>query len=97
MDNQMENNKSSHNKALVLGILSIVFIFICQIAGLILGIIGLRKSGKDGNDNADAPWVLNVIGIVVNSVVLFLIAAAIIFALVAFSGFIGHMHIYHMW
>ena len=98
----MENGESyqetrvrKHDTALVLGILSIVFLFICQIAGLIMGIIGLRKS--DRKDGSDTAWVLNVIGVVLNSVIIFLIVVAIIIMVIAFSGFAGYAHMYHMW
>lgn len=90
-DNRTENGSGA---ALVLGILSIVFIFICQVAGLILGIIGLRKSGRGRGESrdADAAWVLSVIGIVLNAVILALIAAALIIFLIAFGTMMGHAH-----
>ena len=81
-----ENENRNRDASLVLGILSIVFIFICQIAGLIMGIIGLKKAGRK-SEKADTAWVLNVIGIVLNSVILFLIVVAIIFCILAFSAF----------
>ena len=72
-DNRPDNGSGA---ALVLGILSIVFLFICQVAGLILGIIGLRKSGRGRGESrdADAAWVLSVIGIVLNAVILALLS-----------------------
>lgn len=95
MDDSYSNERNSHDAALVLGILSIVFLFICQIAGLIMGIIGLRKAGKrNSSSSTDTAWVLNVIGIVLNAVILFLIIVAIIFGIIAFSGFIGYHHIW---
>ena len=96
MDDSYSNERNSHDAALVLGILSIVFLFICQIAGLIMGIIGLRKAGKrNSSSSTDTAWVLNVIGIVLNAVILFLIIVAIIFGIIVYTGFVGHTH--YMW
>ena len=53
--------------AYVLGILSIVFAFFSPIAGLILGIIGLVQSRKQGVTKAKK---LNVIGIILSIVLL---------------------------
>ena len=52
--------------AFILGILSIVFSVICQVVGLILGIIGLSKAKRsDRTDKeGEAAWVLSVIAIV---------------------------------
>ncbi|MBO8435415.1 MAG: DUF4190 domain-containing protein [Spirochaetes bacterium] len=88
-----------HDASLVLGILSVVFVFICQIAGLILGIVGLRKSKRNGANGNDTAWVLNVIGIVMNAVILFIILAAIIFGSFVFFRLFDGMHYYHhmMW
>ena len=83
----MEEYRDSHSDerkgadtALVLGILSIVFVAICQIAGLIMGIIGLHKARK-----SETGWVLNVIGIVLNSIVVALVVIALIFLFVFVS------------
>ena len=48
-----ENQGRGRDAALVLGILSIIFIFICQLVGLVLGIIGLHKTRKDRNGGTD--------------------------------------------
>ena len=75
-------------ESLVLGILSIVFVAICQIAGLIMGIIGLHKARK-----SETGWVLNVIGIVLNSIVVALVVIALIFLFVFVSD-IAHYAYY---
>ena len=56
----------------VLGILSIVFAFVSPLAGLILGIIGLTQSKKQGVSRAKK---LNTIGIILS--VIFLIISII--------------------
>ena len=89
-------DRRKSDAALVLGILSVVFIFICQIAGLILGIIGLRKAGRKSAEGSDAAWVLNVVGIVINSVILFLVFLAIIFGTFIFFGLFQELHFYHL-
>ena len=90
-DNRPDNGSGA---AFVLGILSIVFLFICQVAGLILGIIGLRRSGRGRGTSrdADAAWVLSVIGIVLNAVILALIIVALIIFFIAFGTMMGHAH-----
>ena len=84
-DNRPDNGSGA---ALVLGILSIVFLFICQVAGLILGIIGLRRSGRGRGTSrdADAAWVLSVIGIVLNAVIIAATVIGIIILLILFNG-----------
>ncbi len=65
--------------AFVLGVLSLVFIAVCQLAGLVLGIIGLskaRRARSEGRD-ADTAWTLCVIGIVLNAVILAIILVAV--------------------
>lgn len=72
------------DSALVLGILSIVFVAVCQIVGLILGIIGLHKAKESGR-RSETGWVLNVIGIILNAVVIALVVAALIICIALFS------------
>lgn len=76
--------------AFILGILSIVFSVICQVVGLILGIIGLSKAKRsDRTDKeGEAAWVLSVIGIVLNAVILALVFAFIVGILI-FMGAVG--------
>ena len=61
-----EIREGGSNAALTLGILSLIFIMFFPIAGLVMGIIGLRRS-KMNERHPDAAWVLSVIGIVLNS------------------------------
>ena len=76
--------------AFILGILSIVFSVICQVVGLILGIIGLSKAKRsDRTDKeGESAWVLSVIGIVLNAVILALVFAFIVGILI-FMGAVG--------
>jgi len=58
-----DNSPTPTSKTDVYGILSIVFLFIFSLVGLILGIIGLAKAKKGGYSNT-----LSVIGVVLNSI-----------------------------
>ena len=76
-----EIREGGSNAALTLGILSLIFIMIFPIAGLVMGIIGLRRSKIP-----DAAWVLSVIGIVLNSLIVVFFLLAIIPSLVFIFG-----------
>jgi|APSaa5957512622_1039677.scaffolds.fasta_scaffold01620_14 MFS family permease len=70
-----------------LGILSIVFAFFTPIAGLILGIIGFRVSGKKKLPLSKKAKKLNVIGIVLS--IIFVIAS--ILAITLFSDLLSQI------
>lgn len=74
-----EERHDQNNASFVLGILSIVFVVVCQLVGLILGIIGIHKA-RGRNDSG---WVLSVIGVVLNAVVI-----AAVFILIIVGVFI---------
>lgn len=80
-----EIREGGSNAALTLGILSLIFIMIFPIAGLVMGIIGLRRS-KMNERHSDAAWVLSVIGIVLNSLIVVFFLLAIIPSLVFIFG-----------
>ena len=74
--------KKGSDPAFVLGILSIVFVAVCQIVGLILGIIGIRKArGR----KSETGWTLSVIGVVLNAVIIAFVIIFIIVGLVFLS------------
>ena len=74
--------KKGTDASFVLGILSIVFVVVCQIVGLILGIIGLNKA----KDKSETGWTLSVIGIVLNAVIIAATVIGIIILLILFNG-----------
>ena len=79
-----ERPEKKSDAAFVLGLLSIVFVVVCQIVGLILGIVGLKKAKK----SSDTGWVLSVIGIVLNAVIIaFVIIGLVIAAVIIGSVF----------
>ena len=63
--------------AYVFGILSIIFAFFTPVAGLIIGIIGFRKSKKAKLKDAKK---LNIIGIVISVILLVVSIALIIYS-----------------
>ena len=63
--------------AYVFGILSIIFAFFTPVAGLIIGIIGFRKSKKAKLKDAKK---LNIIGIVISAILLVVSIALIIYS-----------------
>ena len=63
--------------AYVFGILSIIFAFFTPVAGLIIGIIGFRKSKKAKLKDAK---ILNIIGIVISVILLVVSIALIIYS-----------------
>ena len=63
--------------AYIFGILSIVFAFFTPVAGLIIGIIGFRKSKKAKLKDAKK---LNIIGIVISVILLGVSIALIIYS-----------------
>ena len=74
--------KKGTDASFVLGILSIVFVVVCQIVGLILGIIGLNKA----KDKSETGWTLSAIGIVLNAVIIAATVIGIIILLILFNG-----------
>ena len=64
--------------AYVFGILSIVFAFFTPVAGLIIGIIGLRKSKKAKLKDAKK---LNIIGIVISVILLIVSLVALAYSI----------------
>ena len=74
--------KKGTDASFVLGILSIVFVVVCQVVGLILGIIGLNKA----KDKSETGWTLSVIGIVLNAVIIAVAVIGIIILLILFNG-----------
>lgn len=74
--------KKGTDASFVLGILSIVFVAVCQVVGLILGIIGLNKA----KDKSETGWTLSVIGIVLNAVIIAATVIGIIILLILFNG-----------
>lgn len=74
--------KKGTDASFVLGILSIVFVVVCQVVGLILGIIGLNKA----KDKSETGWTLSVIGIVLNAVIIAATVIGIIILLILFNG-----------
>lgn len=74
--------KKGTDASFVLGILSIVFVAVCQVVGLILGIIGLNKA----KDKSETGWTLSVIGIVLNAVIIAVAVIGIIILLILFNG-----------
>jgi thiol:disulfide interchange protein len=62
----------------VLGILSIVFIFLNQIGGLILGIFGLMQCKKQKNALSEKAKGLNWAGIIINGILILLVITSII-------------------
>ena len=75
-----EIREGGSNAALTLGILSLIFIMIFPIAGLVMGIIKMNER------HPDAAWVLSVIGIVLNSLIVVFFLLAIIPSLVFIFG-----------
>ena len=63
--------------AYIFGILSIIFAFFTPVAGLIIGIIGFRKSKKAKLKDAKK---LNIIGIVISVILLVVSIALIIYS-----------------
>ena len=74
--------KKGTDASFILGILSIVFVAVCQVVGLILGIIGLNKA----KDKSETGWTLSVIGIVLNAVIIAATVIGIIILLILFNG-----------
>ena len=74
--------KKGTDASFILGILSIVFVAVCQVIGLILGIIGLNKA----KDKSETGWTLSVIGIVLNAVIIAATVIGIIILLILFNG-----------
>ena len=74
--------KKGTDASFILGILSIVFVVVCQVVGLILGIIGLNKA----MDKSETGWTLSVIGIVLNAVIIAATVIGIIILLILFNG-----------
>ena len=74
--------KKGTDASFILGILSIVFVVVCQVVGLILGIIGLNKA----KDKSETGWTLSVIGIVLNAVIIAATVIGIIILLILFNG-----------
>ncbi len=87
--NAEQEERKGTDSSFVLGVLSIVFVAICQVVGLILGIIGLHKARK-----SETGWTLNVIGIILNAVV---IALVIILTVVMLVLFAGVMNSFYYW
>lgn len=84
-----EKEQVRTSPAFVLGILSLVFLLISpQIISLVLGIIGLvigardRKRG-DSCIRAEAGWTMSLIGVVLSSIMIFLVIAIIMVAMTA--------------
>lgn len=81
--NEERHDERKSDASLVLGTLSIVFIAICQVIGLILGIIGISKA----RNRSDAGWTLSVIGVVLNAVVLAFLVLLVIGLITAVGVF----------
>ena len=80
--------KKGTDASFVLGILSIVFVAVCQVVGLILGIIGLNKA----KDKSETGWTLSVIGIVLNAVIIAATVIGIIILLILFNGIMNSFY-----
>ncbi len=80
--------KKGTDASFVLGILSIVFVAVCQVVGLILGIIGLNKA----KDKSETGWTLSVIGIVLNAVIIAVAVIGIIILLILFNGIMNSFY-----
>ena len=80
--------KKGTDASFVLGILSIVFVVVCQVVGLILGIIGLNKA----KDKSETGWTLSVIGIVLNAVIIAATVIGIIILLILFNGIMNSFY-----
>ena len=80
--------KKGTDASFVLGILSIVFVVVCQVVGLILGIIGLNKA----KDKSETGWTLSVIGIVLNAVIIAVAVIGIIILLILFNGIMNSFY-----
>ncbi len=92
MEEDFRREEERHtDTSLVLGILSIVFVAMCQIVGLILGIIGLHKARQSGR-RSETGWVLNVIGIILNAVVIAAVIILLVIGLAIFSEFLDYAY-----
>ena len=85
-----EDNPAS-TTPFVLGILSLVFTFCCQLAGLVLGIVGLVKASKlkalgVRDSKVESGWIMSLIGLILSSIILLIVLFYIVVAAVFLFG-----------